>query len=149
MTGSPSRRYRSTTSPTSSARASAGRRAASHCASATRRPSFLSTVWQPSSRLAPARTRACSAPRFHDVTRSGTVCVSATMRGTPTRSMSSEASPVITVRVLKSTRLPIRLPRILPFLPRMREASERHVLLLVVFRRRSCCCCGVVLSLSR
>jgi hypothetical protein len=54
------------------------------------------------------------------VTISGYVKFSAIDRGTPTWLMLMLGSGVITVRAEKSTRLPIRLPRIRPSFPRKR-----------------------------
>ena len=58
-----------------------------------------------------------SACTLYGATRSGTVSVFAMDRGTPTWSMDRFGSAVMTVRALKSTRLPMRLPRMRPSLP--------------------------------
>ena len=51
------------------------------------------------------------------VTASGKVRLRAMLHGTPSSSMPMLGSPVMTVRAEKSTRLPIRLPRMRPSLP--------------------------------
>lgn len=58
------------------------------------------------------------------VTRSGTVRLRAMLHGTPSSSMSIRASPVMTERAEKSTRLPMRLPRMRPCLPLRRWLKD-------------------------
>ena len=55
--------------------------------------------------------------RLKGVTVSGKVKFNAMVQGTPSSSMPMLGSPVITVRALKSTRLPMRLPLMRPLLP--------------------------------
>ena len=58
------------------------------------------------------------------VTISGNVMFCATERGTPTWSIRKFGSGVMTVRAEKSTRFPIKLPRIRPSLPFKRAFSD-------------------------
>ena len=53
---------------------------------------------------------------LYDVTFTGTVNVFAILSGIPTSSIPSTSSPVMTLRAVKSHRLPIKFPRILPSL---------------------------------
>lgn len=73
---------------------------------------------------------------LYGVTVSGKVSMRASDRGTPTWSMLMRGSGVITVRALKSTRLPIRLPRMRPSLPLRRWLIDLMGLPL------RCCACG-------
>ena len=65
----------------------------------------------------PRRTSSCILSMLNGVTISGKVMFCAMLRGTPTWSMRRFGSGVMTVRAEKSTRLPIRLPRMRPSLP--------------------------------
>mmetsp|Transcript_14393 Transcript_14393/g.39003 ORF Transcript_14393/g.39003 Transcript_14393/m.39003 type:complete len:214 (-) Transcript_14393:694-1335(-) len=65
----------------------------------------------------PLSTSACSLSMLKGVAVSGNVRFSAMDQGTPSSSMPMLGSPVMTVRAEKSTRLPMRLPRMRPSLP--------------------------------
>lgn len=62
---------------------------------------------------------------FHLLTRSGYVSIMATWRGTATWSIRKFGSGEMTVRPLKSTRLPLKLPRNRPCLPLRRWQKPR------------------------
>uniref|UniRef100_A0A6B0V505 Putative secreted protein n=1 Tax=Ixodes ricinus TaxID=34613 RepID=A0A6B0V505_IXORI len=66
--------------------------------------------------LLPLRTSSCILSMLNGVTISGKVRFWAIERGTPTSLMRKLGSGVMTVRAEKSTRLPIRLPRMRPSL---------------------------------
>mmetsp|Transcript_39970 Transcript_39970/g.80064 ORF Transcript_39970/g.80064 Transcript_39970/m.80064 type:complete len:333 (+) Transcript_39970:2804-3802(+) len=111
MTMSPSCTWRSTLYPGCKWRCTLGMRKSS------RKPSVRMMYRAPGSSSGPLLTNSCSFSRLNGVTISGKVSVRAMERGTPTSSMAKLGSGVITVRAEKSTRLPIKLPRIRPSLP--------------------------------
>ena len=61
---------------------------------------------------------------LYGVTVSGNVMFSAMLHGTPSWSTDRLGSGVMTERAEKSTRLPIRLPRMRPFLPFSRSEMD-------------------------
>ena len=125
ITTSPSRSWRSTVSPSCSAAV------APQIARLCRSPSRRTTNRAPrraSVPSGPLRTIAVSSARLCGVTRSGNVRLFAIASGTPSSSMPTYGSPVITVRAVKSVRLPIRFCRTSPCLPSMRLRSA-----LIVF----------------
>ena len=92
----------------------------------TRRPSAWTTYLAPGQTSGPFLTSAESSWTLYGATLSGTVNVFAMLLGTPTWSTDRFGSAVITVRAEKSTRFPIRFPRMRPSLPLSR--------CLIVFR---------------
>ena len=91
----------------------------------------------PGCSVGPFATRALSSWILKGVTRVGTVKFIATLLGTPTWWIPKLGSAVMTVRAEKSTRFPIKLPRIRP--------SLALSLWLNVFRGRPlrCVTCGI------
>mmetsp|Transcript_45128 Transcript_45128/g.134766 ORF Transcript_45128/g.134766 Transcript_45128/m.134766 type:complete len:314 (+) Transcript_45128:3340-4281(+) len=114
-TRSPLMRWRSTLSPSSSRRSLAARMYARLMRRPSSRMMNLAPV-SPGGGCGPLSTRPCSFSMLNGVTVSGNVKFSAMDHGTPSSSMPMLGSPVMTVRAEKSTRLPMRLPRMRPSL---------------------------------
>mmetsp|Transcript_4220 Transcript_4220/g.8817 ORF Transcript_4220/g.8817 Transcript_4220/m.8817 type:complete len:222 (+) Transcript_4220:3598-4263(+) len=94
--------------------------------------------------VGPFATSSRSLATLKGVTRMGTVRLEATLLGTPTSSMPRLGSAVMTVRAEKSTRFPMRFPRIRPSFP-----LRRCCTVLSARPERLCVTCGTPLvSLS-
>ena len=72
----------------------------------------------------PFSTSFRSRSMLYGVTISGYVMFNAMLHGTPSSSSIKFGSGVITVRAEKSTRLPMRFPRMRPFLPFRRSEMD-------------------------
>ena len=132
-TQSPSRRWRSTVMPGLSC--SFFRKALEQMLRLQTRPCPMCTFEAPPTRPPPMRTHLVRRSRFRRVTLSGTVCLAATCSGTPRQSMSMEASGVMTVRLLKFTRLPMMLFRMRPRFPFIRPVRLRLLPFELMARR--------------
>mmetsp|Transcript_3891 Transcript_3891/g.13707 ORF Transcript_3891/g.13707 Transcript_3891/m.13707 type:complete len:295 (-) Transcript_3891:837-1721(-) len=119
---SPFSRWRSTMSPYLSSDAS--RRRSPYLRN-WRVPFCRTTKLAPGCTSIPLRTHCRSFSMLCRETRSGYVMMSATWRGTPTSSTRRFGSGEMTVRPLKSTRFPERLPRKRPCFPLRRCTNPR------------------------
>ena len=79
-------------------------------------PFLRSNIFAPGYVSGPFSINFIKKSRFRSLTVTGLVIFLAILRGTPNCLIDKFGSPVMTERALKSTRLPIKLPRIRPFL---------------------------------